>query len=255
MQGQFSESNALFAIDTSSGELLWQYDAEQSIRHNAIAVGGGRVFLIDRPLDAGDLLAGAAKRRGVTPDSSDTPPAELVALDVSTGKRLWGTTEDVFGTTLAYSEKHDRLLVFYQATRFKLPSEKGGRMVVYEASTGTRVWDQEVSYATRPLINDRTIVAYPTAVDLLTGEAEPLDFDKSYGCGQLSASQHLLLFRSATLGYFDLTRQVGTENYGGIRPGCWINVLPVGGLVLMPDASAGCRCSYQNRAWIALEGN
>ena len=56
------------------------------------------------------------------------------------------------------------------------------------------------------------------------------------------------------LGYHDFTRQAGTENYGGVRPGCWVNALPVGGLVLLPDASSGCKCSYQNRTWIALEG-
>ena len=78
---------------------------------------------------------------------------------------------------------------------------------------------------------------------------------KSYGCGQLSGSRNLLMFRSGTLGYFDFTREAGTENYGGIRPGCWINALPVGGLVLLPDASSGCSCSYQNRSWMALEGS
>ena len=67
-------------------------------------------------------------------------------------------------------------------------------------------------------------------------------------------SKNLLMFRSGTLGYHDFTRKAGTENYGGIRPGCWINALPVGGLVLVPDASAGCSCSYQNRSWVALEG-
>ena len=68
-------------------------------------------------------------------------------------------------------------------------------------------------------------------------------------------SKNLLLYRSATLGYFDLSTDVGNQNFGGMRPGCWINALPVGGLVLIPDASAGCSCSYQNRSWIALEGS
>ena len=61
-----------------------------------------------------------------------------------------------------------------------------------------------------------------------------------------------MLFRSATLGYHDFTRNAGTENFGGIRPGCWINAFPAGGMVLVPEATAGCRCSYLNRAWIAL---
>ena len=61
-----------------------------------------------------------------------------------------------------------------------------------------------------------------------------------------------MVFRSATLGYFDLDLNRGTEEFGGIRPGCWINVLPVGGLVLAPDGAAGCVCSYPNQAWMAL---
>jgi len=127
-------------------------------------------------------------------------------------------------------------------------------MAVYRASSGELLWDHKVKYETRPLLNDRLIVAYPSGVDLLTGDAQPMEFLKSYGCGQLSGSKHLLLFRSATLGYCGLNGEAGTDNYGGIRPGCWINALPAGGLVLFPDASAGCRCSYQNRAWMALEG-
>ena len=63
-----------------------------------------------------------------------------------------------------------------------------------------------------------------------------------------------MLFHSATLGYQNLTPNFKVENFGGLRPGCWINALPTGGLVLIPDASAGCSCSYQNRSWMALEG-
>jgi hypothetical protein len=62
-----------------------------------------------------------------------------------------------------------------------------------------------------------------------------------------------MVFRSATLGYLDLSGDYGTENYGGIRPGCWINVLPAGGLVLMPDATDRCTCSYLIKASIALQ--
>ena len=90
------------------------------------------------------------------------------------------------------------------------------------------------------MINDTTIYAQGGAWDLVTGEDQPFTLKRSYGCGQLAGSKHMLLFRSATLGYLDLTARLGRENFGGIRPGCWINALPVGGLVLVPDASAGC---------------
>ena len=88
---------------------------------------------------------------------------------------------------------------------------------------------------------------------MLTGEPVAFEFSRSYGCGILAGCQNVLLFRSATLGYYDLSGACETVDYGGIRPGCWINAIPAGGLVLMPDATAGCECSYLNKAWIALE--
>ncbi|HAA49150.1 MAG TPA: hypothetical protein DCE43_05480 [Planctomycetaceae bacterium] len=255
MSRLFTESKTFFVMDAKSGKLKWRYDAKRSIRHNAIAIGDGRVFLIDRDRALGDLLDEKAARRG-TKDGK--PPVhatgELVCLDAATGKPAWQNKKDIFGTVLVFSQQHDMLLMSYQSTRFKLPSEVGGRMAVFRASEGYRVWDKKVDYITRPLVNDRTIITQPARLDLLTGEDEPWSFKRSYGCGQLAGSKNLLLFRSATVGYVDFTRKAGTENFGGIRPGCWVNALPAGGLVFIPDASAGCRCSYQNRSWVALQG-
>ena len=92
------------------------------------------------------------------------------------------------------------------------------------------------------MINDRTIYTQGGAWDLITGEDRPFNFERSYGCGVLASSRDMVVFRSATLGYFDLKQNKKTEDFGGIRPGCWINVIPAGGLVFAPDASAGCSC-------------
>ena len=111
----------------------------------------------------------------------------------------------------------------------------------------------EARYVARPILNDQTIYAEPGAWDLLTGRKLPFALRRSYGCGIPAGSRNLLVFRSATLGFIDLTRGDTTENYGGIRPGCWVNAIPAGGLVLMADAASWCTCSYLNQATIALE--
>ncbi len=250
------ESTTFFALDAQTGKLLWRYDAEDSIRNNAIALGAGRVYLIDRALASEDKWELNPADKGKLPAVTkiNQTPGRVVALDAASGKTLWKSGPEAFGTMLVYSAPHDALLMGYQSTRFKLPSEVGGRLAVFQGATGERLWDKPAKYVTRPLLNDRTIYAQGGAWDLLTGEERPFVFERSYGCGQLAGSKHMLLFRSATLGYLDLTRGSGVENFGGIRPGCWINALPVGGLVLVPDASAGCQCSYQNRSWMALAG-
>lgn len=33
------------------------------------------------------------------------------------------------------------------------------------------------------------------------------------------------------------------SQFKGIRGGCWISMIPAGGLVLAPESSAGCSCT------------
>lgn len=248
MSGQLTESGMLFAMDARTGDLKWTQPAKHSFRHNAIAIGGGKVFVIDRPIAEMDKLTADEKK------PVEHPKGELLALDAATGRVAWKQEKDVFGTVLVAGVRHDTLLMAYQATRFKLPSEKGGEMAALQMSDGKPVWSKKAAYGSRPTLVDRTIYAQGGAWDLLTGEEQKFDLKRSYGCGQLAASSHLAVYRSATMGYKDfVSSKEGTSNYGGIRLGCWINAIPAGGRVLAPDATTGCTCSYLNQAWVALE--
>jgi outer membrane protein assembly factor BamB len=268
--GQFIESVMLFALDVQTGRTLWTFQPRNSIRNNAIAVGGGRVYLIDRPVAQVDDLRlplaetkAEAQRRAAASgrteeeefrDVTPQPPGRLLALDSRTGKTLWATDREVFGTQLALSEKHGVLLMSYQpAHQASLHAERGDHMAALRSADGMRLWDVKADYVARPIINDHTIYAEPGAWELLSGKQIPFTLERSYGCGIPCGSQNLLLFRSATLAYIDLQRGSQTVNYGGIRPGCWIGAIPAGGLVLMPDAASWCTCSYLNQATIALE--
>ena len=126
-------------------------------------------------------------------------------------------------------------------------------MAAFDVKTGKCLWDNKVEHKSRPILNEDVIYAEGGAWKLKTGESVQWNFKRSYGCGQIAGSTHLLVFRSATLGYLDLTRDAGTENFGGIRPGCWFNAIVAGGMVLVPDGSSKCACSYQMRSWLALQ--
>jgi outer membrane protein assembly factor BamB len=260
----FSESKRLFALDAGSGELKWDYTAQNSIRHNAIAIGGGKLYLIDRAVAVSDAIRRNPHRAGKGEAQNPVqPPGLLVALDASSGKELWRNSDKIFGTMLALSVKHDVLLMSYQFTRFRQDSESGGTMRAIRASSGEKLWESATglppvkgyNYASRPLLVDRTIYLEPGAWDLLSGSRLEFAFDRSYACGIMTGCSNMLLYRSATVGYYDLNSKQGTENFGGIRPGCWINALPVGGLVLMPDATARCNCGYLIKANVALIAN
>ncbi len=262
MSSLFSESKAMFALDAKTGEVKWFYNAENSIRHNSIAIGGGCVYLIDRPIaDADYLFSGGGRSGGTSETNSDHPTGKLVVLNSETGKVLRVSRNDIFGTLLALSTDHNMLIMTYQYTRFKLPSEIGGRMAGFRASDLEKVWDNNIDigpgsaypYSSRPIINGDMIYFEPWAFDIITGKKLDFSMSRYYNCGIITGSKNMMFYRSGTMGYIDLQKsQEGTQDYGGIRPGCWINIIPAGGLVLMPDATARCNCSYLIKSTIAL---
>jgi len=261
---QFTESMMLFALDANTGRLLWTFNPEHSIRHNAIAMGSGRVYLIDRAVAVEDDVnfVAAERRRGGSnrkaanpkePDKPIHPLGRLIALDEKTGERIWETDCDIFGTLLAYAAEDDLLWMGYQAAhQASRSSERANQMAVFNAADGTCLWNIQAEYADRPVLNGRTIYAPPGAWNLLTGRKLPFELKRSYGCGIVAGCRGMLVFRSATLGYIDLSTSSETLNYGGIRPGCWIAAIPAGGVLTMPDAASWCTCSYLNQATLAL---
>ena len=251
----FSESDLFFAMDAKTGQVKWTFKPKHSIRNNTIAIGDGLVYLIDRPLEFNDLLDAEQKRRGAPPALS-TDPATMYALDAKTGKVVWKTNDNVYGTMLIVSLEHDILLMANQFTRFRLRSEGGAKIGGYRASDGKWLWEsptEQGGLSSRPVLIGDTVYNEPRAWNILTGKRLDFRLDRSYACGIMAGCNNMLVYRSATLGYTDLTNPTATINYGGLRPGCWINAIPVGGIVVMPDATARCYCSYLIRASIALQ--
>jgi len=43
------------------------------------------------------------------------------------------------------------------------------------------------------------------------------------------------------------------RHFAGHRLGCWINAIPANGLVMIPEASAGCVCMFSIASTIVME--
>ncbi|HID21957.1 MAG TPA: hypothetical protein EYP14_06105, partial [Planctomycetaceae bacterium] len=132
-----------------------------------------------------------------------------------------------------------------------------------DAATGKVLYQQRLAARRSPVIVRGTIYAEPMAYDLRTGRAKfrqdpftgrpaPWTFERSYGCGTLAGAPHLLLFRSATLGLYDLAGDTGVHNFSGLRAGCYVNAVAANGLVLAPPGDAGCSCSYPFQTTVVL---
>jgi outer membrane protein assembly factor BamB len=257
MNGIFSESKSLFAMNPKDGKLLWSYKAKDSIRHNTICLSGSTLYFIDRPLPEGESYSLAlAKRRGKSAQVIHKTGL-LIALDSKSGKKKWQNDKEIYGTLLCADSKSQTLLMTYSFTSWKLPSEVGGKMTAFDMFSGKLRWQQKTvkggySKRSRPVLLGKRIFMEPAVYDISTGKVLDMKINRTYGCGLNTACKNLLLLRSGTLGFIDLNNPKRIENYGGIRSGCWINVIPVGGMILMPDYTERCSCSYLIKSSIAL---
>ncbi len=257
-------SVALVGFDRHSGETLWRVNANHSFWHNGIVAGGDQIYCLDRnPQKIEDAL----RRRG----QLSSEGYRIVALDYRSGAVNWEVGEGIFGTWLGYSEKHDLLLQAGAKASDRLYDEVDQGMAVYEGRTGTVRWKDEQRKYSGPCIlhNDLIITntnAYsksagaffledgtPKLVEHpLTGQLQPWQITRAYGCNNIIASENLLTFRSGAAGFYDLTSQSGTGNLGGFKSGCTSNLVVANGVLNAPDYTRTCSCSYQNQTSLGL---
>ncbi len=259
-----ASSRFLFALDRRTGALRWSYVPRPGayICHASIAIGDGRVFLVEG---------------GETDGEATTK--HLVALDEATGAKLWETRRDLTaycrpGPLLHRPPRRvlvnstECLSLAYARGVLVLGEVWGGRnLFALSARDGRLLWSHPVRYnyyyRRRSMVVGGRVYTDRFAYDLrtgavvlrenpVTGEREPWEYLRSYGCGGSTASAHCLFFRSSVLSYYDLEDDQGITNFSGVRPGCWINAIPAAGLLLAPDQTRGCTCPFPIKASVAL---
>ncbi|MCH8043128.1 MAG: PQQ-binding-like beta-propeller repeat protein [Planctomycetes bacterium] len=259
-----SASRGLVAFDRHTGKVLWKLKAENSFLHNAIVAGGGRVYCLDRYPRS---VEGKLKRRG----KLDLSKYRIVALDARSGKKIWQTRDDIIGTWLGYSVKHDILLQAGARAGDRLRDEAGQGMITYAARDGKVRWKKlKLKYAGPCILHNETIITNTSqhstssgAINLLdgsvvkitnplTGELEPWLIRRGKGCNTVVASENLLTFRDGAASYYDLTNISGTGSFGGFKSGCTSNLIVADGVLNAPDYTRSCSCAYQNQTSLAM---
>lgn len=283
-------TDAIFAFDVKTHELKWKHQGKH-ISHVSIAIGDGRVFLIDSSLtpaqreevlrqDKSDLAKLTGKARDLAEERVKNADLRMaVALDAVSGKVQWQKPVDVTdcsdigigggALTLMYQNGH---IVLGGANanghyweQFLSGEFARRRIVVLEAEKGEKIWAKDANYRHRPVVINNEVIAEPWSYDLYTGEQKmrthPLTGEKSpwmfarpgHHCGAISATSNMMFFRSKSTAYYNLDEDEGTEHFAGQRLGCWINTIPANGLVMIPEASAGCVCLFSVASTIVFE--
>jgi len=207
----------------------------------------------------------------------------VTALDLRTGEIRWQVPLDATQCGGFHAGKNDHsailaamvrdgVIVFFGVyldghywNQFFAGQFNTRRITALSAENGRLLWSKQIGFRVRPLIVGDTLHAEPWAYDLKTGEprtrVHPItgetvrwQFSRvGHHCGLPCAAPHCMFFRSWNLGYYDLDGDYGSMHFGAQRPGCWINFIPAGGLLLVPEASAGCMCAFPNMCSIVFQ--
>lgn len=250
----WSTSKTLVVMNRYDGKVLWSADAGNGFINNAIAAGGGMVFCLD-------AVPPYVKRKA-RQDAEVGQTSRLLAMDLRTGRVIWDNRDCAFGTWLSFSDQFGVLVQAYRRSGDML-WEPGDRIAAYRARTGEVLWDKKIDYSGPCMLRGGTIFTQESAYDLLTGrqrmyphpltgEMIPWQYSRNHGCNTAIASENLLTFRSAAAGYYDLSNDSGTGNFGGFRSGCTSNLVVANGVLNAPDYTSTCTCSYQNQTSLAM---
>ncbi|MGB2808732.1 MAG: PQQ-binding-like beta-propeller repeat protein [Sedimentisphaerales bacterium] len=287
---QTGVSSSVFAIDAQNGKPLWTNEGK-NIANLTITVGDGWFFFIDSSLtpEQRQALLEQDKSRLKNLTDEEAKKAEqrakkldsrlAIALDARTGGKIWAKPVDVtdcsrigIGGGELTAMYRDGILVLCGANanghywrQFLSGEFSRRRLVGLSAKNGKVLWAKDADYRHRPVIIGDTVFAEPWAFDLktgekkmrrhpLTGEQTPWQFLRpGHHCGAISACPQMLFMRSGFTSYYDLRDDSGIRHFAAHRLGCWINAIPADGLVLAPEASAGCVCLFPIICSLALE--
>ena len=290
-QRTYDSTDSIFAIDLETGEHLWNY-AGNSITHHTIAIGPDRVCFIDSSItseeraeilrqDKSELANLTGKERELAEERlKNADLRTAVAVDARTGEKLWAHPVDVTdcsdigigGGNLTMMYQNGVLILGganangHYWRQFVAGEFERRRMVALSAEDGYKLWAKDANYRHRPIIIGEQVLAEPWIFDLHTGEQQtrphPLTGEEvpwsmmrtGHHCGMLTGCDSgMLMFRSGFTGFYDLEADAGVQHFGGHRLGCWINAIPANGLVLIPEASAGCVCLFSIASTVVLE--
>ncbi|MCK5863180.1 MAG: PQQ-binding-like beta-propeller repeat protein [Candidatus Hydrogenedentes bacterium] len=259
-------SECLFAIDRTTGEKRWVYENGR-ILNGMLSTGEDRLYLVESRNDK----AMSTVNGRISINDFLKEDAHLVALDLHTGAIAWehpvifpfdhiAYLNGDKGTLIASGSYNEKDQLFYDLFAFDMASGNERWHTKFPGMNirGTDRSGLEGSHGEQwqhPVITGDTIFARPFAFSLETGEQKDyLVYRGGHGCGGLTGSEHYLYGRGSVPRMYDTTvnHSEGTPLSEVSRPGCWLNIIPAGGMVLVPEASSGCTCAYPLQTSIAL---
>lgn len=244
-------SSSLFVLNRSDGQQKWNY-SKGVILNSTITSEDGKLYFVESRNKAAIESETGQLFESVQKDQF------LVALDLASGNVIWEQPFD-------FSQCQYMTYMVLRGNRLVVLGSDKNRifhLYAFDSESGEPVWDD---HAVAEKKHHSGQLAHPTIVgtkfyvnkkvyDLASGKVLETDEFDWHGCGVTSSSNHSIFRRYEYHGMQDLHTGERTE-FLGIRTGCWLSMIPSGGLLLAPETSAGCSCSHAIQTSIAYVPN
>ncbi len=259
-------SNAVFALDRKTGRELWNR-RQGRILNAMIAMAEGRLYLVESRNE--EAMANDNGRLRV--DVFLKQDASLVALDLKTGAVAWERPVALNFAHIAFLNGRNGVLLatgsynkgdglYYDLVAFDMADGKDKWQASFRGMNVrcTDYSELEGSHGEQwqhPVISNDVVYARPFAFDLHTGaQKDYIAYRGGHGCGGLTGSAHYLFGRGSVPRMYptDVASTEGIPLSEVSRPGCWLNIIPAGGIVMIPESSSGCTCAYPLQTSIAF---
>ena len=247
--------DSVFCMDKESANLRWVHNGV--VIHSTITIGNGHMYFIENR-NKKVVNRKFNRQVGLKDLWKDM---FMVAINIDTGKISWQkpVTFEQGKIVFYMSFADDKLIVTSSPfTSYWL--------YVFNAVDGTAIWQKESKYRQdrntlnhgghmqHPVVMNGIIYQDPHAWDLETGEMLEMTLVRNgHGCGTLSGADGFLLGRGDRPRLYDTGDKFKTIPLSSVnRPGCWLNMIPACGMVLIPESSSGCSCEFQMQTSIAF---
>ena len=170
----------------------------------------------------------------------------LVALDASSGAKIWERPIDTAdGTIVFYLLATEHGIIIQSSTNGKF------HLYNHDLETGALQWETKNNWPSadhsghmqHPVAINGRLFLEPSAFDLKTGKKVISQIGKRSGCHTYVGTKDALIYRGAgrqIAVWGQESHKVSTWNR--LRPSCWISVVPAAGMLLVPEGGGGCSC-------------
>lgn len=252
-------SKSLVRLADSNTGTAWVARTEGAWVNPTLCVAAGRVYGVEAR-----GAAARADRTGRLTCATLLEEAWVVCLDAADGRRiwerplLWPQAEDILGLSVS----GDRLVLSCARSAKR---QAAYHLRCWRTGDGEELWTSSGLNPVEDLFHGQQVkrpvvlgdkVSFESDVFELTtgrrwtppgGAADWILKRPGHACGGMTGAGDGLLFRADNPTFFRFADGSFTR-LSPTRPGCWLNILPVEGGVVIPEASASCICGYPIQA-------